>query len=296
MNAVGGALLGGVFGAGVVAIVLGWREGRHMHLIHRVAPYTRDVVWLPEQASVFSAVRARCIDALDRALGGSTSVQRRLTRLDDGSLAGFRTQQLVWGVTAFGCSLALCLWWSLTHDTQAVALVVVCVTGFIAGVLACDQYLSARVRKREQRMAAELPIIADLLALTVAAGQGPVAGLERVVKVCHGALSSELARVLADIRTGTPVAAAFDALASRTGVAAISRFSEGIAVALERGSPLTDVLHAQAADVRESSRRDLIEAGARKEVVMMLPVVFLLLPVTVVFAFYPGLVALHVSS
>ena len=69
-----------------------------------------------------------------------------------------------------------------------------------------------------------------------------------------------------------------------------------MAVAIERGTPLVDVLHAQAADVREATRRDLIEAGGRKEVAMMIPVVFLILPVTVVFAFFPGYVGLHLVS
>ena len=56
------------------------------------------------------------------------------------------------------------------------------------------------------------------------------------------------------------------------------------------------MLHAQAADVREAGRRALIEAGARKEVLMMVPVVFLVLPVTVVFAFWPGLVGLQLVT
>jgi tight adherence protein C len=47
--------------------------------------------------------------------------------------------------------------------------------------------------------------------------------------------------------------------------------------------------------VRESARRDLIETGGRREVAMMIPVVFLLLPVTIVFAFFPGYVGLHLS-
>jgi tight adherence protein C len=51
----------------------------------------------------------------------------------------------------------------------------------------------------------------------------------------------------------------------------VSRFAEGFAVALERGTPLADVLHSQAADVREASRRALLETGARKEVAMMVP-------------------------
>ena len=76
----------------------------------------------------------------------------------------------------------------------------------------------------------------------------------------------------------------------------VARFAEGIAVAIERGTPLAGVLHAQAADVREAGRRALIESGARKEILMMVPVVFLVLPVTVVFAFWPGVVGLHLVT
>ena len=114
--------------------------------------------------------------------------------------------------------------------------------------------------------------------------------------VLRGSLGDELGSVLADIRTGRPVPEAFDALAARTGVASLARFAEGLAVAVERGTPLVDVLHAQTADVREASRRALVEAGGRKEILMLLPVVFLVLPVTVVFAFYPGLVGLRLVT
>lgn len=89
---------------------------------------------------------------------------------------------------------------------------------------------------------------------------------------------------------------AFDELATRTGLTLVGRFAEGVAVAVERGTPLADVLHAQAADVREAGRRELIESGARKEVAMMVPVVFLVLPVTVVFAFWPGLIGLSLVA
>lgn len=296
MSASAGAVLGALGGIGLVMAGIGWYEGRRVSLMQRVAPYTRDVVWMPERQSPWVRLRATMIATLDRALGGSRSVETRLLRVGSGTLVGFRAQQLIWGLVAFGCCLAGSLWWRLTHNTATAVLLVVCVTGFLAGLLQCDNRLTARVRARERMMAAELPVLADLLALTVAAGEGPVAGLRRVVRTSHGELSHELGRVLAEIHTGTPVAAAFDALAARTGVAAIARFCEAISVALERGSPLTDVLHAQAADVREATRRDLIEAGARKEVTMMLPVVFLLMPVTVIFAFYPGLVALHLTD
>ena len=67
------------------------------------------------------------------------------------------------------------------------------------------------------------------------------------------------------------------------------------AVALERGTPLTDVMRAQAADVREASRRALMEEGGKREIAQMVPVVFLVLPITVVFALFPGLFVLRLG-
>jgi tight adherence protein C len=81
-------------------------------------------------------------------------------------------------------------------------------------------------------------------------------------------------------------------LAERTTVETFARFLEGLIVAIERGTPLAEVLRAQAVDVREQSKRALLEAGGKKEVQMMVPVVFIILPVTVLFALYPGLLTL----
>jgi len=112
----------------------------------------------------------------------------------------------------------------------------------------------------------------------------------------HGALSEDLAKVLARIRTGEPVGQAFESLARSTGLPIVARFATGITVAMERGTPLADVLHAQAADVREAGRRLLIETAARKEIAMMAPVVFFVLPVTILFAFYPGVLGLRLTT
>ncbi|MFL6090081.1 MAG: type II secretion system F family protein [Aeromicrobium sp.] len=250
-----------------------------------------------DPASTVLAMRATSI--LDRLLGGRRSVERRLARLGPGGSAGtvedFRLRQLGWVAAGFALAmgLSLLLWGS--GRGSVTGLLGLCVFGASAAAVLCDQDLSLRLARRERHVRAELPVVADLLALAVAAGESPVAGLERVVRVVRGALGDELSAVLAEIRTGASVTAAFDGLSSRTGVANVARFAEGLVVALERGTPLVDVLHAQAADVREIARRDLIEAGGRREVAMMVPVVFLLLPVTIVFAFFPGYVGLHLS-
>lgn len=299
-----GAIVGGLLGLGVVLAVSGWRRVRRPALELRVQPYLRDVLPYVEVTprpgafgAVFGPTWHAVAQSVGDAIGGSAGIKRRLVRLGTTTtLEEFRVRQLIWGVAGFtGTAVIATLVWSLRGGSVP-ALLVLCLVGFLVGVLGCDDRLSAQVRAREDQMREEFPVVADLLALAVAAGESPVAGLERILRVVRGSLGEELGLVLSDVRTGKPVAAAFDALAARTGVASIARFAEGLAVAVERGTPLVDVLHAQAADVREASRRDLIEAGGRKEVAMMVPVVFLILPVTVVFAFFPGYVGLHLAS
>jgi tight adherence protein C len=247
--------------------------------------------------AIFGPSARRLGDTIGDVLGGSASVSRRLVRLDSPlTLDDFRLRQVAWGGAGFvgGAAVSAVLWSDRRGNVPL--LLVICVVGLVVGVLWCDNHLSSQVRARERDMQAEFPVVADLLALAVAAGESPVAGLERIMRVCHGSLSGELGRVIADIRTGTQIAYAFDDLAARTGVTSIARFAEGLAIAVERGTPLVDVLHAQAADVREAGRRELMEAGGRKEVAMMVPVVFLILPVTVLFAFFPGFIGLHLTS
>ena len=68
-----------------------------------------------------------------------------------------------------------------------------------------------------------------------------------------------------------------------------------VLVALERGTPLADVVRAQAQDVRELSKRELMETAGRKEVHMMVPLVFGILPLTVLFAVFPGIALLDIG-
>ena len=163
------------------------------------------------------------------------------------------------------------------------------------GVVLRDQQLTRLAERREARMIVEFPAIADMLALAVAAGQGPLGALEHVTTLCRGPLAEELRTALEQARAGTPLSDALAGVARRTSVVSVARFVEGVIVALERGTPLADVLRAQAQDARESVRTELVEKAGRKEVVMMAPVVFLVLPVTVLFAVYPGLAALDLT-
>jgi tight adherence protein C len=303
-------LLGAIAAAGVLLVAARVAAIRKPQLAIRVLPYVRDLPQAGRPSAVHAAPHAptsavvgvfgpllrSAADGVERVLGGATSVRRRLDRAAiDRTVQEFRVEQVVWGLVGFAGIAACSLLRLLGGDGGLVSSVLWCAIGFAAGVVARDNHLSTQVRQRERRILAEFPTIAELLALAVAAGEGPVAALDRVCRRSHGDLSADLERVLAAVRTGEPVASAFDDLAARTGIPVVARFAQAMAVAIERGTPLADVLHAQAADVREASRRELIETAARKEVLMMVPVVFLVLPVTVLFAFYPGVIGLNLT-
>ena len=232
---------------------------------------------------------------VERWLGGSAAVARRLREAGvAGDLGRFRAEQVLWGLAGF--VLAVLMTCALPvvagRPVSAVAVVGGAVLGVVGGVLGRDGWLGRQVARRQARMLRELPTLADLLCLAVTAGEGPRAALERTVLRSHGELSRELDLVLADLRAGEPFTTAMERLAVRVPVPAVVRFVDGLVVAVERGTPLGDVLRAQAADVREQHKRDLIEAGGRREVFMLVPVVFLELPVVILFALYPGLFSL----
>jgi tight adherence protein C len=305
-----GALLGAGAGTGLVLVLDRVVDLRRPRLEVRVLPYIRDLpVDVARSARLRGPASQRSLSAvggaalrrvashLDRMLGGAASVRRRLERADlPMSVHDFRVEQVVWGLVSFSVTAAVSLLVALRSPGRAVPLLITCAVAFVVGALLRENRLTAQVKGRERRMLEEFPTVAELLALSVAAGEGPVSAMDRVVARTHGDLSRELGKVLAQVRTGSGVAAALDDLARRSGLPVVSRFAEAMAVALERGTPLSDVMHAQAADVREAGRRELIESGARREVLMMVPVVFLVLPVTVLFAFWPGVVGLRLVS
>jgi tight adherence protein C len=303
-----GAGLGVMLVVGCLLVFVGLPVNRRPGLEARLAPYLRDTA----RPSRLLAVR-RDADGpawllilhpvihdlgrgVERLLGGATSVHRRMERAGlPPDVEGFRAEQVVWGVGGgvLGLLTATLMW--LKNGTSVIVLVILVFCAVGVGVVARDQVLTMSATKRERQMLAEFPTVAELLALAVGAGEGATGALERVCRLSQGQLAAELRQCLADARAGANLPAALQGLADRTGLVSLARFVDGIVIAVERGTPLADVLRSQAQDVREAGRRAVMEEGGKKEIAMMVPVVFLVLPVTVLFAIYPGVAFLNFS-
>lgn len=82
------------------------------------------------------------------------------------------------GLTGFAAVAAFAVLEALGEPGGALVSLLLCLAGFGFGVLARDNYLSTQVTNRERRILKEFPAIAELLALSVAAGESPVAALD----------------------------------------------------------------------------------------------------------------------
>ena len=302
-----GAVLGLMLACGLLLTWAGLPVARRVRLADRIEPYldrpprqsrllALDDTRPWRAGELLAPVAARAARLLDRMLGGEESVRTRLHRAGlTGDVEAFRVQQVVWGVlcAALAVVLGALLWFTRGTSAGVVLLLVGC--AFLAGVMLRDHLLSRAAARRGRQIMAEFPAVAELLALSVTAGEGTAQALERVARLSRGELAAELDLCLAQARTGASLPEALHGLSRRTGIGPIIRFVDGLVVALQRGTPLGEVLRAQAADAREASRQELIEEGGRREISMMVPVVFLILPVTVLFAVFPGATMLRLA-
>jgi tight adherence protein C len=76
----------------------------------------------------------------------------------------------------------------------------------------------------------------------------------------------------------------------------IRRFVDSLIIATLRGAPLNEVLQRHAQEAREAQRNRVLGAAAKAEISMMVPVVFLILPISILFALWPSLANLNLIA
>ena len=277
-----GALLGLAIGTGAHLVITAptpW-VGRRVRLriaAHR-APSAARGSWLPRLAG---AARMRGIATRQLRAGLAADPTAHLLQCLLAASVGLATGLLV--VAAMTVA-------GLVHQPAAVVVLLAVCT--LAGWLLAEQRLDRAGRRRLAQATVELPGIASTLAIAVASGAGLAHALELASTGGDGPLAGEFTRVLQDTASGMPLDAALAAVAERVPVAPVARFVDALRITVERGTPVREVLHAQASDARAEARRLLLERAGRKEALMLVPIVLLVLPAVVVVALFPGLAEL----
>lgn len=267
-------------------------------IIDRVAPFVADVS--PGAFSVTEAQNAsgwtlhavlHRLRALVAWLGPNTvELERRMRKAGRSGGAGRARIELATAATVgLACGVII---------ASAVAAPVfirisIPILGVLGAVWGMSLNLSVRASRRQARIERDLPTVLEFLTLSITSGEALPDALARVSRIGSGDLVAEISEIVRLESLGVPLSDALRDAAEALEIPAFERLMHQLLAAISRGSPLSDVLRAQAADQRVEFKRQLLESAGKKEIGMMIPLVFLILPVTVLFAVWPGVIVLN---
>jgi tight adherence protein C len=158
------------------------------------------------------------------------------------------------------------------------------------GFVGPEFWLRTRIRERKRLILKTLPDSLDLLTISVKAGLGFDAALQRVVDKVPGPLSYEFRIALAEIRVGKQRRDALRAILPRTDVKPLSAFIGAVLQAEALGVPIARVLQIQSEQIRIERRQRVETSAAKAPVKMLFPLVGCILPALFVVILGPAII------
>ncbi|XAS71020.1 type II secretion system F family protein [Micrococcaceae bacterium Sec5.1] len=133
--------------------------------------------------------------------------------------------------------------------------------------------------KRQEAIQLEFPNTLDQMLISVEAGLGFEAAMERASSYGTGPLAMELMRTLQDIQVGRPRQEAYEAMAERSTVHDVRSFVLAVVQADKYGIGIANVLRAQAKQARVKRRQKAEEKAMKLPVKVLFPLMFCIFPV-----------------
>ena len=84
-----------------------------------------------------------------------------------------------------------------------------------------------------------------------------------------------------------------DFIATATGSSQVRRLTNSIQIAIHRGTPILEVLNNQVLALNKQINFNLMKLSGKSEITLLIPVVFLILPVSISFAIWPSIYGLN---
>lgn len=162
----------------------------------------------------------------------------------------------------------------------------------ILGFMAPDIIIAHQAEDRQAKIRKSLPETLDLLAIAVGAGMGLEAAVELVIQRLPGPLGDEFHRLLQELALGVSRREAFTNLRARTEVDELSTFALIITQADALGTPLTQVLRSQAAEMRALRRQRAREQGAKTPVALLFPLLLGIFPALMLIVIGPAVIGI----
>lgn len=135
----------------------------------------------------------------------------------------------------------------------------------------------------------EIAEFADLLALALIAGRNPSQALEEIQDLLSFRLENAVKIVLLKNAAGMSFETAMTAMAETEANEALWVMVRSFQFAIERGTPLAEILRNFSHDLRSRTKENILRSASKKEISMLVPIVFVVLPTVLLIAIYPAL-------
>jgi tight adherence protein C len=210
-----------------------------------------------------------------------------------------------WGPTEFlgvrglaGVLLAVLTFLLLTVTKQHLGkrFLATAVAGGLGFYLLPTLWLSSQIRRRQTEIVKALPDALDLLTISVEAGLGFDAALNKVAEKWENELSLAFNRVIQEIQMGKLRREALRDMSDRMEVPDVSSFVAAIIQADQLGVSIAKVLRIQSEQMRIRRRQRAEEKAHQAPVKMLFPMVFLIFPAILIVLLGPAILMLKESG
>jgi tight adherence protein C len=150
-----------------------------------------------------------------------------------------------------------------------------------------------RTEVKQSKINEELVSILQMLSIMVSAGESPMSAMKYVSKRSEGILPSLIKQSFMKYEDGRTLTQTLDFIATATGSSQVRRLTNSIQIAIHRGTPILEVLNNQVLALNKQINFNLMKLSGKSEITLLIPVVFLILPVSISFAIWPSIYGLN---
>lgn len=141
-----------------------------------------------------------------------------------------------------------------------------------------DVWLSVKMRQRKFQIQMVLPDMIDLITVSVEAGLGLYAAIQRISDRFENPLSEEFLRAIQEVRLGRTNAQAMRDLARRVDLSDLNTLVTALVQAEQLGISIANVLRIQSERLRDIRSQRAREQAQKAPLKLMFPLVFFIFP------------------
>jgi tight adherence protein C len=146
---------------------------------------------------------------------------------------------------------------------------------------------------KESEINEELVNILQMLSIMISAGESPMMALRYISQRSVGYIPKSIDQSFSKYESGRNLAQTLEHIAVATGSSQVRRLTNSIQIAIQRGTPILDVLNNQVQSLNKQINLALLKKSGKSEIALLVPVVFLILPVSISFAIWPSIYGLN---